>query len=295
MSKKLINLSKDMQDVYSVYCMPTDTSVSLDSVILSYKNRKKLDEFLTESKYKEEFLKHGLRPINRILMYGASGTGKTYLTTALANHLGYELLAIDIANALAAGVASKALSDVFALANEIEDAIIFLDECDAICWARDDKDNDDTGEIRRANNTLFQLLDRLNPKCIFVSATNLYRNLDPAFVRRFNVKMEFDRPSSESIDPAIKKFLHPDFTYEKNMKQEVKDIVLKQVDDYDRLSYHAIRDWVERVEKQAIIDNSKIIREASIYWYLEQELRIQVKQNDKGEYYLHQFAKGQYS
>lgn len=295
MSKKLINLSKDMQDVYSVYCMPTDTSVSLDSVILSYKNRKKLDEFLTESKYKEEFLKHGLKPINRVLMYGASGTGKTYLTTALANHLGYELLAIDISNALAAGVASKALSDVFALANEIEDAIIFLDECDAICWARDDKDNDDTGEIRRANNTLFQLLDRLNPRCLFVSATNLYRNLDPAFVRRFNVKMEFDRPSSESIDPAIKKFLHPDFTYEKNMKQEVKDIVLKQVDDYDRLSYHAIKDWVERVEKQAIIDNSKIIREASIYWYLEQELRIQVKQNDKGDYYLHQFAKGQYS
>lgn len=295
MSKKLINLSKDMQDVYSMYCMSTDTSVSLDSVILSYKNRKKLDEFLTESKYKEEFLKHGLKPINRILMYGASGTGKTYLTTALANYLGYELLAIDISNALAAGVASKALSDVFALANEIEDAIIFLDECDAICWARDDKDNDDTGEIRRANNTLFQLLDRLNPRCLFVSATNLYRNLDPAFVRRFNVKMEFDRPSSESIDPAIKKFLHPDFTYEKNMKQEVKDIVLKQVDDYDRLSYHAIRDWVERVEKQAIIDNSKIIREASIYWYLEQELRIQVKQNDKGEYYLHQFAKGQYS
>lgn len=295
MNSRIESLPSELQSIYQRYCMLTDTSVSLDSVILSYQNRKKLDEFLTESKYRDEFINHGLKPINRILMYGASGTGKTYLTTALSNYLGYDLLAIDIANALSAGVAAQALSDIFMLANKLENVIIFLDECDAICWARDDTKSSQNDEIRRANNTLFQLLDRLSYKCLFVSATNLYRNLDPAFVRRFNVKMEFNRPTSSDIDPAIKKFLHPDFTYEHNMKPEVKDIILKQVDDYDRLSYHAIRDWVERVEKRAIIDNSKIIREASVYWYLEQELRVQVKVNGNGELYLHQFPKGQYS
>ena len=41
--------------------------------------------------------------MNRLLFYGDSGCGKTYLSKALSNYLGFEMLYIDIANAITSG------------------------------------------------------------------------------------------------------------------------------------------------------------------------------------------------
>ena len=57
-------------------------------------------------------------------------------------------------------------------------------------WQRD-TGGADTGTIRRATNSIFQYLDQMNKTNIFVSATNMLHRLDPAFERRFNLKMEF--------------------------------------------------------------------------------------------------------
>ena len=50
------------------------------------------------------------------------------------------------------------------------------------------------GDIRRATNSLFQQMDQMKPNVIVICATNMLKKLDPAFVRRFNMKMEFRRP-----------------------------------------------------------------------------------------------------
>jgi SpoVK/Ycf46/Vps4 family AAA+-type ATPase len=290
MKNGIDKIPDSMKDTYRKYCIETDNNISLDSVILSDVNRKKLDEFLTDMKHSDELLKYNLKPINRILMYGASGTGKTYLTTALSNYFDKPFLAVDIANALVAGIAPIAISEVFDIANEMGEAVIFLDECDAICRKRDavSVNND-------AVNTLFQMLDRLSPKCVFVSATNLYRDLDPAFVRRFNIKMEFDMPIGKDIDPAIEKFRNPNIKFIRDVEQQTKDIVLYQISALDRLSYYGIKDWVERAEKQAIIDGTYEVRESTIYDYLMQELRLDVCKDKLGKIYLHQHARGRFS
>lgn len=290
-----MELKKEQLDAYSQFCMPVDTNISLDSVILSERNRKKIVDFIVETEHKDDFIAHGLKPVNRIIMYGASGTGKTYLTKALTNYLGYTMLYVDISSALATGIAAQSLAEIFKLANEIETAVIFLDECDAICWARDDSSNRDDASIRRANNTLFQLLDQMNPKCVFVSATNLYKNLDAAFVSRFNVKMEFERPRAAEIDKGIEKFLGKGFELDKDVDSWLKEAVLQQVDKEGSFAYRNIRDWVERVEKTALVSNTLVVKESDIYNFLMQELRIEVCRYDNGEPYLHQYAKGAYS
>lgn len=281
-------LTEKMKNTYNRMCMPVDTNIKLESVILSDENREKINQFLTETKYKEKFISYGLKPINRLMFYGASGTGKTYLSKALANHFGYELLYIDIATALSQGIAAQALKDVFEIGNHIGKAVIFLDECDAICWARDDKENDDTADIRRANNALFQLLDQMNPECVFISATNLFNNLDPAFVRRFNEKLEFFKPSLDDMDKTIQKFLLPQFTVEQNMEENVKKIVMWKGREYTALSYYEIQVWVEMAEKKAIIEGREFIYESDVYDLFMQSMRVKLGKKPDNSVYLYQ-------
>lgn len=292
MKKELFDsLPEKLQDAYLKYCLPDDLSgLTIDSVILSEENKRKVNEFLTETEYKTKFVSYGLKPINRMLNYGASGTGKTFLTKCLAAHFNYELLSIDIANALSTGVAAKALEDVFELGNHIGKAIIFLDECDAIAIDRSDKSVPEDPNVRRANNALFQFLDRMNPECIFVSATNLYTELDPAFVRRFNIRLQFDRPRIDSLDESINKFLLPAFSIEYDMQEDVKKIVLEHAKNYTGLSYDEIETWVERAEKLAIMRDSEVILESEIFKFLMDSLKVNVSTDKDGKLYL--FQKG---
>ena len=101
-------------DTINKYCMNDDLKgLTIDRVILSDFNKKLLDEFLIEINNRDKFMKYGYEPVNRLLLYGASGTGKTFLTKCLAAELGYSLFAIDIANALSTGKAAEAISEIF--------------------------------------------------------------------------------------------------------------------------------------------------------------------------------------
>lgn len=288
------SLTPEMQDTYIQFCLPDDLSkLTIDSVILSPVNKKLVDDFLEETMFKEKYVKYGLKPCNRILNSGASGTGKTFLTKCLAAHLGYELLAIDINNALDSGNAAQAIERVFELGNHLGKCIIFLDECDVIATNREDKSRPLKPGTREAINGIFQLLDRMNPECIFVACTNLLTDLDVAFVRRFadGIKLQFERPKLDNLEEAIEKFMHPAFTMEHDMDAEIKAIVLDYARNYTGLSYDEIQTWVERAEKIAIRRDSEEIRESEIYSFFMNSLRIKVCTNEKdGTLYLHQIG-----
>lgn len=289
MNSTLYNsLSEEMQDIYMRYCLPDDLSgLTMDSIILSEENKKKVDDFLIETKYKQKFISYGLQPVNRIIASGASGTGKTFLAKCLANSFGYELIAVDIANALSTGTAAVAISNIFKLGNEIGKAIIFLDECDAIARNREDKSVPEDPNVRRAVNAIFQQLDRMNPDCIFYSATNLFKELDVAYVRRFNVQLVFNRPPLDNLVDTINKFMLPGFSLDLDMDEQVRNIVLWHAKNYTGLSYDGIQTWVERAEKNAIIEDREIVKESEIYKYFMEAMRIKVSyKND--EPYLYQ-------
>lgn len=285
----LSSLSPEGCETYIRYCMRSDDSVRLQNVILSPENQKKVGNFMEEQQNAAKLKEIGFEPINRILMYGATGTGKTYLSQAIANELKLPMLHIDISKLKAAEMAAI-VTDMFNLADEFGSAVIFFDECDSICWAWDADDNEDSAAVRRANNVLFQQLDQMSGSHVFISATNLYSKLDAAFKRRFNIEMKFLMPKISDFSSAVFKFLNPRFEYVQDMEQAVKAIVDDQARGYSRMSYYQIKDWVHRAEKTAVLADKKVVLESAIYGMLMQAMRIEVKKDKDGGLYLHQYG-----
>lgn len=268
-------LPAEYKEIYDELIMPVDTNISLDSVILSDENKQKIETFLQENNSKDALLAYGLQPMNRILMYGASGCGKTYLTKALSNYLGYTMLYIDIARALTDDTVSKNISRIFKLANYLGDCLIMLDECDAIAWQRD-TGNGDTGTIRRATNSIFQSLDQLRYENVFIAATNMLHRLDPAFERRFNLKMRFTRPDLD-IKDAIKKFIFPKFVIIDDVDETVESIISRRAKQYAKLSYYEIQGLVERAMKSAVISGTNKVYTSKIYEDLAVAMQVKIQ------------------
>lgn len=267
-------LPQEYRDIYDEFIMPVDTNIKLESVILSQENQDKIKVFLDEMSYRDKLREYGLENMNRILMYGASGTGKTFLSKALANHLGYTMLYVDIAKALSEDTVAMNISKIFKLANYLGNCILMFDECDAIAWQRD-TGNGDTGTIRRATNSIFQYLDQMNHSNVFISATNMLHRLDPAFERRFNMKMEFRRPELNITD-AIKKFIYPKFEIVDDVDQTTEDIVARRASQYAKLSYYEIQGLVERAMKKAVMHDTNKVSTAEIYRDLAIAMRVKI-------------------
>lgn len=263
------------QDIeeFQALVMPVDTNISIDSVILSDENKLKIEQFLVEQANKEELSRYKLSPMNRILMYGASGTGKTYLSKALSNHIGYDMLYIDIAASLSDGTVAKNISNIFRLGNALGNCIIFFDEADSIAWNRD-SGNPDSGVVRRATNSLFQNLDQMNKSNVFISATNMLHRLDLAFERRFDMKMEFKRPTD--IHGAIQKFVYPEFELLDDVDTEKRGIIERLALSSPKLSFYEIQIIVERIMKKAVIDRTFTVRTSEIYTELARAERIKI-------------------
>lgn len=250
--------------------MKVDTNISIDSVILSEENKRKIHEFLIEIRNADKFIKYGLTPMNRLLFYGASGCGKTYLGKALSNTLGYQMLYVDIAEALSNNSVAKNIKAAFEIANKGE-TIIFLDECDSIAWNRN-SDANDTGTVRRATNALFQAMDQMNPKTVIICATNMLARLDPAFERRFNLKMRFERPKGNLID-TITEFLLSDFS----LINDCTDEQVRIVSNRTSMSFYEVQVIVERAMKRAIINDRTEIPLSDIFRDIAETMDLKLR------------------
>ena len=269
------DLPEEYREIWDNLLMQVDTNIKLESVILTDENKQKIKDFIKETEYRDTLYEYGLEPANRILMYGASGTGKTYLSKALSNHLGYTMLYVDIAKSLSDGDVAKNISDVFKLGNYLGNCIIFFDECDAIAWNRD-ADNADSGTIRRATNSIFQYLDQMNHSNIFISCTNMLHRLDAAFERRFNLKMEFRRPSLD-LDACIRHFLFSKFILDDDVDTTTRDIVKRRVKQNMKLSYYEIEELVKKAMKRSILNDTDVVRTSDIYKDFCLAMNIKIK------------------
>lgn len=174
-------------------------TVSLDEVILDKENHKSILQLIKEFNYVEELTKYGLPVNNKILLKGSSGCGKTMTAKAIANALGKKILILNLSNVVCSkiGETSQNIKQVFDKAAR-EKTVLFLDEFDQIGKARgDDKD---VGEMRRLVNTIIQLIDYFPDNALLICATNHAEIIDGALLRRFQLHLNFEMPSSEVLD-----------------------------------------------------------------------------------------------
>lgn len=269
----------EYQALWDELIMDVDTSTTFDKVILTEEQTQKYNAIIKEQFYRDKLIEYGLYPMNRILLYGASGTGKTYSLKALSNKLQYTMIYVDIAKSLTNGNVSDNISNLFKLGNYIaahyDGCILFLDECDSIAWNRD-SGTADSGVVRRATNSIFQHLDQMHQNCIFASATNMLHRLDAAFERRFNLKIEFRRPPQD-MDFIIKKFMFKQFELVDDVDTNVRQIVKKRAKDYVKLSFYEIQVIVERAMKDAILNDTIEVRTSDIYQMLADNMNFKIK------------------
>jgi AAA+ superfamily predicted ATPase len=127
------------------------------------------------------------------LFAGESGTGKTLSAEIIAGELGQDLCTVDLSQLISKyiGETEKNLEAVFCAA-ESSPVVLFFDEADAVLGKRSEVAS---SHDRYANVEVAYLLQRIERhRGVVVLATNMAKNLDPAFLRRIHVFVDFPMP-----------------------------------------------------------------------------------------------------
>ena len=142
------------------------------------------------------------------LFSGPSGTGKTFAASVIANELGWRLYRIDLGRLVSkyVGETEENLNRLFDAAHA-QPMVLQFDEADALFSKR--------GEVkeardRYANMEVSHLLTRIEAHdgpCILT--TNMRKQLDSAFTRRFQMVVEFPRPDADSRSELWQRLLPP--------------------------------------------------------------------------------------
>jgi hypothetical protein len=177
-----------------------EPAVGWDDLVLPSSVLGQLRGIAARARLRDQVLREwGMRPGGgrglgiAVLFAGESGTGKTMSAEVIANDLGLDLYAVDLATVVDkyVGETEKNLERIFAEAAGVNGVLLF-DEADAIFGKRSEvRDAHD----RYANLETAYLLQRMESfDGIAILATNLRSNVDAAFTRRLDAIVDFPVP-----------------------------------------------------------------------------------------------------
>uniref|UniRef100_K3W6T0 microtubule-severing ATPase n=1 Tax=Globisporangium ultimum (strain ATCC 200006 / CBS 805.95 / DAOM BR144) TaxID=431595 RepID=K3W6T0_GLOUD len=148
-----------------------------------------------------------LAPPRGVLLFGPPGTGKTLLAKAVATESNATFFNISASTLTSkwVGEGEKLVRTLFAIARELQPAVIFLDEMDALLSTRSASENDAS---RRIKNQFFTELDGAasspEDRILVMGATNLPQELDEAIIRRLEKRIYVPLPDETSRETLIR-------------------------------------------------------------------------------------------
>lgn len=174
--------------------------------------QKQLSEIITNAKESKSFAKvAGDSKLTKhkkgiaVLFSGPSGAGKTLAANFLANQMGMDLFRVDLSMVVNKyiGETEKNLKRIFGAAEQ-SGVILFFDEADALFGKRTElKDSHD----RFSNIDTSHIFQRIEDyKGLAILATNIKKNIDPAFTRRIRHILDFPKPNEEERISFWKRF-----------------------------------------------------------------------------------------
>jgi cell division protease FtsH len=176
---------------------PTITFADVAGVEEAKQELAEVVEFL---KYPEKFAALGARIPRGVLLVGPPGTGKTYLSRAVAGEAGVPFFSISGSEfvEMFVGVGASRVRDLFDQAKRNAPCIVFVDEIDAVGRQRGAGLGGSHDEREQTLNQILVEMDGFdtNTNVIVLAATNRPDVLDPALLRpgRFDRRVVLDNP-----------------------------------------------------------------------------------------------------
>ncbi|MDR2807629.1 MAG: ATP-binding protein [Spirochaetaceae bacterium] len=151
----------------------------------------------------KRLLESGLRTGFACLFSGLPGTGKTETVFQIARETGRDIMQVDISSVKSMwfGESEKQVKDIFdryrvrVEATELAPILLF-NEADAIIGRRKELSDGNRAVDQTENamqNIILEEFEKLNG--ILIATSNLTKNMDKAFERRFLYKIEFEKPN----------------------------------------------------------------------------------------------------
>lgn len=154
-------------------------------------------------------------PVPNLLFHGPPGTGKTFISKALATEL-----SLPFAQLSGADIQSKWINESAQKVNTLFEeaksvaaseggAVVFVDELDSVLSKRDGDGNSHAEDNKTTNEFLNHLQDCSDHDIVFIGATNRPDDLDEASVRagRFDKKIYIGQPDKEARAAVLRAHL----------------------------------------------------------------------------------------
>jgi KaiC/GvpD/RAD55 family RecA-like ATPase len=217
-------------------------------VLLGDQEGRAVSRFLEDARNIELLSRKGVSARLGLLMHGPPGSGKTLLAGHIAAQLQRPIYIVRLDSLISSrlGETAKNIRGVFEFIPQ-QQAVLFLDEMDAIAKVRDDRH--ELGELKRVVNTVLQGLDSLSDDVVVIGATNHAHLLDPAIWRRFPYKVELKMP-----DAGVRAAMWTQFLFEGQGGREADAKLLASLSD--GLSGADVENIALAARRRAILDGA---------------------------------------
>uniref|UniRef100_A0A0N5CDT2 AAA domain-containing protein n=1 Tax=Strongyloides papillosus TaxID=174720 RepID=A0A0N5CDT2_STREA len=148
--------------------------------------------------------------LRTFLLYGPPGTGKTLVGKALANECGRKFLMISpsIITSKWRGDSEKIIRYIFDMAAHFAPSVLFFDELDGFCMKRGTKTEHEASRRFMSEFLVrFEELNKSQEDVCLIGATNTPWDIDPAVMRRFDVRFLVPLPCLEARVGILKNCL----------------------------------------------------------------------------------------
>ncbi|MDR3585799.1 MAG: AAA family ATPase [Desulfosporosinus sp.] len=274
-------LPVDRESRYSL--VKLDEPYEIPDPILDDYTMTQLNDFFKERDMINTFLEEGITPPNSILLDGQPGVGKTYIARWISYRLNIPLITLDLASSISSylGRSGQNIKNIFDYAKS-QNAVLFLDELDAIAKRRDDAS--DLGELKRLVNVLLKELELCPSSCVIIGATNHPELLDKAIWRRFDRSLTVSMPAEIERKNLILRHLDK---YVPRLKQDTLLYLTKHAGsinaaDICKLCEHIKRQCILNPEMQ--LDLIALSELYKVITYTSKDEKIQICQMLKRDF-----------
>ncbi len=268
------------QDIFEL----VHSETSLEDVVLSSETEQTLKNLMKQldKDVAQRLVEWGVKDKKsgidaRIIFYGQAGTGKTMTAYSLAKSLKKDILAFDCSKILSmyVGESEKNVRKIFDTYYELSqktksEPILLLNEADQFLGSRVSGGMSGSEQMHNQMQNIFlEQIEKFSG--ILIATTNLLENIDKAFSRRFNYKIEFKKPNKTQRLALWQKMLpkaefEKDFDVEKLASYELTggqiNLIVKntayKVAVRDEFVFY-LEDFISEIqkEKSASFDNEK--------------------------------------